>query len=171
MKRIEYMKFGGPDVLQVKDFDILPSMQPSHCTSDMPWLSERIGNDRLPLISRWKTFIDLGLKIPGGSDCPIETGNPLFEFYAAVTRQDHLGLPKGGWQAQEKVTNLNALKMFTTWAAYGGFDEDKRGKIQIGYDADFTILSNDLLEVESDQILETKIMATIVNGKIVYNQL
>ena len=61
--------------------------------------------------------------------------------------------------------------MFTTWAAYGGFDEDKRGKIQIGYDADFTILSNDLLDVESDQILETKIMATIVNGKIIYNQL
>ena len=170
--RIEHAQMvGDNDLTRFKDFDILPSMQPSHCTSDMPWLSERIGNDRLPLISRWKTFIDLGLKIPGGSDCPIETGNPLFEFYAAVTRQDHLGLPKGGWQAQEKVTNLNALKMFTTWAAYGGFDEDKRGKIQIGYDADFTILSNDLLDVESDQILDTKIMATIVNGKIIYNQL
>jgi hypothetical protein len=159
------------DLNRFKDFNIVPSMQPSHCTSDMPWLHDRVGSDRLSLISRWQTFIDLGLKIPGGSDCPIETGNPLFEFYAAITRQDHSGFPKGGWQPQEKINSLNALKMFTSWAAYGGFDEKKRGKIQAGYDADLTVLSNDLLSVEADVILDTKVIATIVNGKMIYNQL
>jgi len=170
--RIEHAQMVADcDLSRFKDFSILPSMQPSHCTSDMPWLNDRIGSERLSLISRWQTFIDLGLKIPGGSDCPIETGNPLFEFYAAVTRQDHQGLPVGGWQSQEKVNHLNALKMFTSWAAYGGFDEETRGQIKAGYDADLTILSNDLLDIQADQILETKILATIVNGKIIYNQL
>jgi predicted amidohydrolase YtcJ len=170
--RIEHAQMVADcDLSRFKDFSILPSMQPSHCTSDMPWLNDRIGPERLSLISRWQTFIDLGLKIPGGSDCPIETGNPLFEFYAAVTRQDHQGLPAGGWQSQEKVNHLNALKMFTSWAAYGGFDEETRGQIKTGYDADLTILSNDLLDIQADQILETKILATIVNGKIIYNQL
>ena len=159
------------DLSRFKDFDIVPSMQPSHCTSDMPWLHDRLGPDRLSLISRWQTFIDLGLKIPGGSDCPIETGNPLFEFYAAVTRQDHSGFPEGGWQAKEKITHLNALKMFTKWAAYGGFDETTRGQIKPGYDADLTILSSDLLDATPQEILDNKIFATIVNGNIVYNQL
>jgi predicted amidohydrolase YtcJ len=146
-------------------------MQPSHCTSDMPWLKDRIGESRLPLISRWQSLINLGLKIPGGSDCPIETGNPLFEFYAAITRQNHQGLPKGGWQSHEKISKLNALKMFTSWAAYGAFDENRRGKIAIGYDADLTILSNDLLTIDASEILNTQILGTIVNGKIIYTTL
>ena len=143
-------------------------MQPSHCTSDMAWLDERIGIDRLKLISRWQTFINLGLKIPGGSDCPIETGNPLFEFYAAVTRTNHQGLPKGGWQPQEKINSLHALKMFTTWAAYGGFDELYRGRIDIGFDADLTVLSNNILDIDPAKILDIEILYTIINGKIVY---
>ena len=118
-----------------------------------------------------QTFIDLGLKIPGGSDCPIETGNPLFEFYAAVTRQNHQGLPKGGWQPQEKISKNNALKMFTTWAAYGGFDENRRGKIKVGFDADLTILSKNLLTSDNSEILNTKIIGTIVNGEFVYDKL
>ena len=167
--RIEHAQMvRDEDLYKFKNYNILPSMQPSHCTSDMPWLVDRIGQDRLPLISRWQSFINLGLKIPGGSDCPIETGNPLFEFYSAVTRQNHQGLPKEGWQPQEKVSKKNALKMFTSWAAYGGFDEYRRGKIDINYDADFTILSNNLLDSNNSQILDTKIIGTIVNGKIVY---
>ena len=170
--RIEHAQMvRDDDLLKFKEYNILPSMQPSHCTSDMPWLVDRIGQDRLPLISRWQSFINLGLKIPGGSDCPIETGNPLFEFYAAVTRQNHEGLPKVGWQPQEKISKTNALKMFTSWAAYGGFDEYRRGKIDINYDADFTILSHNLLEIDNSQILDTKIIATIVNGQFVYSEL
>lgn len=165
--RIEHAQMvSDNDIIRFKEHQILPSMQPSHCTSDMPWLSERIGKDRLKLISRWQSFIDIGLKIPGGSDCPIETGNPLFEFYAAVTRQNHDGFPSKGFQPQEKINKINALKMFTTWAAYGGFDEQRRGKIQEGFDADLTIINNDILSIQNQKILETKIIYTVVNGTI-----
>ena len=170
--RIEHAQMvTDSDIDRFKEFNILPSMQPSHCTSDMKWLPERIGNHRLQLISRWQTFIEAGLKIPGGSDCPIEDGNPLFEFYAAVTRQDHNGFPQNGFQPQEKVNKLNALKMFTSWAAFGGFDEKRRGKIKPGYDADLTILDKNILEIDSSQILATKVLFTIVNGKIIYENI
>jgi len=170
--RIEHAQMvSDNDLYKFKEYNILPSMQPSHCTSDMPWLNDRIGEARLPLISRWQSFINLGLKIPGGSDCPIETGNPLFEFYAAITRKNHQEFPVGGWQPHEKVSKLNALKMFTSWAAYGAFDEKRRGKIAIGYDADLTILSNNLLTIDASEILNTQILGTIVNGKIVYTTL
>ena len=141
-------------------------MQPSHCTSDMHWLHERLGEKRLHRISRWQSIINAGCKIPGGSDCPIEEGNPLFEYYAAVTRQDHSGVPQDGWQMQEAVSRLDALKMFTTWAAYGGFQENHRGKIAVGYDADLTVLSNDILSSNGQEILDIKIINTIINGKI-----
>jgi len=166
--RIEHAQMvTDDDVNQFKQYNILPSMQPSHCTSDMKWLPDRIGNHRLKLISRWQSFINAGLKIPGGSDCPIETGNPLFEFYAAITRKNHQGWPEQGFQPQEKVNRNNALNMFTSWAAYGGFEENKRGKIKIGFDADLTILDNNLLSVDSEKILKTKILYSIVNGKII----
>ena len=170
--RIEHAQMvQDTDLMRFKDYSILPSMQPSHCTSDMPWLHERLGDERLKLISRWKSFIQLDLKIPGGSDCPIESGNPLFEFYAAVTRKNHQGLPNNGWQPQEKVMPIQALKMFTQWAAYGGFDELRRGTIEIGYDADLTILSKNLLDINDKEILSTSICYTIVNGKIIYENL
>ena len=167
--RVEHAQMvSDADIIRFKNHSILPSMQPSHCTSDMKWLNERIGEKRLPLISRWQSFLNHNIKIPGGSDCPIETGNPIFEFYAAVTRQDHDGWPTGGWQPQERVNRLNALKMFTTWAAYGAFEENKRGQLKINYDADITVLSNNILTVPHEEILDTKILYTIVNGKIVY---
>ena len=149
---------------------IIPSMQPSHCTSDMPWLEDRLGAHRIDRISKWRTFIDKGLKIAGGSDCPIETGNPLFEFYAACTRQDHSGYPEGGWQPQEKVERMEALKMLTTWGARAEFNENRRGKIKIGFDGDFTILSNDITTCTPKNILNTEIIMTIVAGRVVYKQ-
>ena len=169
--RIEHAQMvDDDDINMFKDHSILPSMQPSHCTSDMKWLKQRIGENRLKLISRWNSFLKLDIPIPGGSDCPIEIGNPLFEFYAAVTRQDHQGFPKGGWQPQEKINHVQALKMFTTWAAYGGFQEDRRGKLDIGFDADFTVLSDNILDMQDLQILDLKIKKTIVNGRFVYEQ-
>ena len=150
---------------------IVPSMQPSHCTSDMPWLHERLGKQRIHRISRWQSFINTGCKIPGGSDCPIEEGNPIFEYYAAVTRQDHSGVPKDGWQMQEAVSRINALKMFTSWAAYGEFSEHRRGKIRPGFDADLTVLSQDIISCNAKDILQTEILGTIVNGNIIYNKL
>lgn len=147
---------------------IIPSMQPSHCTSDMRWLDSRIGKNRLGRISKWKTFVDANVPIAGGSDCPIEDGEPLYEYYAAITRQDHNGLPKGGWQPQERLDRISALKMFTVWAAYSEFAEHKRGMIKIGYDADMTIFSDDITKCPVDDILKTEAIGTIVGGKVVY---
>ena len=169
--RIEHAQMvADDDMIKFKDYNILPSMQPSHCTSDMDWLPDRIGNERLKLISRWQSFINLGLKIPGGSDCPIESGNPLFEFYAAVTRQNHNAYPKMGFQSQEKVQPLNALNMFTKWGAYGSFNESNQGQISPGYNGDLTVISDDILSIESKKILDIEILYTIVNGKIVYQK-
>jgi len=168
--RIEHAQMvADEDIPKFLEYNILPSMQPSHCTSDMRWMDKRIGKDRLSRVSRWKSFIDLGIPIPGGSDCPIEDGEPLFEYYAAVTRQNHSGWPEGGWQPQEKLDRLNALKMFTTWAAFGEFSENRRGLIQEGYDADFTIYDNDITRCKPSEILNSKLIATIVNGTFVHN--
>ena len=114
------------------------------------------------------TFLNNGLKVAGGSDCPIEAGNPLLEFYAAVTRQDVNGYPKSGWHAEERVSPLDALKMFTTWAAHSAFEEHRRGKIQPGYMADFTVLSNDITTIKPADILDTEVLYTIIKGEIVY---
>ena len=159
------------DMLRCKEFEIIPSMQPSHCTSDMRWMENRIGSHRTHRISRWKTFRDLGLPIPGGSDCPIEDGNPMFEYYAAITRKDHDGLPVDGWHPEETLDRISALRMFTQWAAYGEFSEGRRGKIKIGYDADFTVLNKDITSCPPKEILDTEVMMTIVDGKIIYSKM
>ena len=159
------------DIPRFAENGIIPSMQPSHCTSDMPWIGERLGESRLHRISRWQSFIDSGCQIPGGSDCPIEEGNPIFEYYAAVTRQDYEGKPNSGWQKQEVVSRMDALKMFTTWAAYGEFAEHRRGKIRPGFDADLTFLNLDITNCPEAEILKTQILGSMVAGKFIFNKL
>jgi predicted amidohydrolase YtcJ len=159
------------DIPQFAKAGIVPSMQPSHCTSDMPWLHDRLGSNRLHRISRWQSFIDAGCKIPGGSDCPIEEGNPIFEYYAAVTRKNHNGTPNDGWQKHEAVGRIDALKMFTTWAAYGEFAEHRRGKIRPGFDADLTFLNQDITECPEKEILKTEVLGTMVAGEFIFNKL
>ena len=145
-------------------------MQPSHCTSDMRWMDERIGEDRIHRISRWKSFLNAGLKIPGGSDCPIEKGNPLLEFFSAVTRKSPENPSNESWQPKEKVSRIEALKMLTTWAAYGGFDEQRRGRVQNGFDADLTILSQDITQCSEEEILQTEVLMTFVGDELVYKK-
>ncbi|NOZ08684.1 MAG: amidohydrolase [FCB group bacterium] len=169
--RIEHAEMvAQEDLRQFQELRVIPSLQPSHCTSDMPWIADRIGPDRTRFISPLKTFIDLGLKIPGGSDSPIEKGDPLEEFYAAVTRQDHQGWPPGGWHPEEKITPLQALKMFTTWAAYAAFADGRRGRLKRGYQADFTVLDQDITVLTDRRILNTKILMTVVAGETVFTR-
>ena len=169
--RIEHAQMiRSSDIPLFSKYGIVPSMQPTHCTSDMPWMDDRIGQNRIHRISRWKTFINSGCKIAGGSDCPIEEGNPLFEYYAAVTRQDHKGYPQQGWQPQEKVSRIEALKMFTTWAAYGEFSEHSIGRIKTGFKADLTVLSNDITKCNQSDILKTDIIMNIVDGRIIFSK-
>ena len=170
--RIEHAQMvASNDIDRMIRHNIIPSMQPSHCTSDMKWLPDRIGQHRLHRISRWRTFIDKGSKIAGGSDCPIEEGNPLFEFYAAITRQDHKGFPASGFQSQELVTPIEALKMLTTWGAHAEFQEHNKGMIKPGYKADLTILSDDITTINPSKILSTQVLGTVVGGHFAFSNL
>ncbi len=167
--RIEHAQVVRPeDVKKFAALGVIPAMQPTHCTSDMNFVADRIGKKRAAGAYAWRWFLDAKLKIPMGSDFPVESVNPLHGIYAAVTRQDHKGEPKGGWFPQHKLTIEEAIKGFTIWAAYGAFQEDVLGSIEPGKLADFTVLDRDLLKIKPQDILETKVLYTIVAGKIRY---
>jgi len=167
--RIEHAQIIAPDdIPRFFDLGVIPSMQTTHCTSDMYWADERLGSGRLNEAYPWQALLSTGSIIPGGSDAPVETPNPLWEFYAAVTRQDREDWPSGGWQSQERMTPEQALNSLTLWPAYAAFQEDQSGKIAPGYHADFTVLSRDLLQSTPHQILDTAVLYTIMNGEVVY---
>ena len=167
--RIEHVQvLHDDDLPRFARLGILPSMQPSHYTSDMPWLSTRLGSHRTDRISRIASLIRSGIKVPGGSDCPIETGDPILEYYAAVSRQEINGHPQGGWNPKERVEPLDALRMLTSWAAYSGFQEHTRGQIKPGFDADLTVLNTDITAVPFAEIPKTKVVMTVMNGRITY---
>ena len=157
------------DISRFAELGVLPCMQTVHCTSDMNWIQSRLGKNKLSEAYPWNSLIQSGTIIPGGSDAPIESANPLRGIYAAITRKDEEGNPPGGWQKQETISRNNAIKMYTEWAAYAAFEEKSKGKIQEGFNGDFTVLSKDLLTVHPTEILDNKIKMTIVNGKVVYS--
>jgi len=147
---------------------VVPAMQPTHCTSDMYFVEDRVDKDRARGAYAWRSFLDAGLKIPCGSDFPVESNNPMFGIYAAITRQDAKGWPEGGWYPEQRMTREEAIKGFTIWAAYGAFMEDVLGSIEVGKLADLTVLDKDILTVEPIEILTTKPVYTIVGGAIRY---
>jgi hypothetical protein len=167
--RIEHAQIVEPqDVEKFVSLGVIPSMQPTHCTSDMYFVEERIGSERAQGAYAWRWFLDAGLVIPCGSDFPVESNDPLLGIYAAVTRQDPSGWPVGGWHPEQRMTIEEAIKGFTIWAAYGAFQEDVLGSIEAGKYADFTVLDKDILEIPPREILDTKTIYTIVGGKIRY---
>ncbi|MCP2605335.1 amidohydrolase [Candidatus Aminicenantes bacterium AH-873-B07] len=158
------------DIPRFAKLKIIPSMQPTHATSDMYWAEDRLGPERVKLAYAWKSLLDTGVRIAGGSDAPVESANPLWGIYAACTRQDHKGWPEGGWHSEQKVTRYEALKMFTIDAAYAGFEEKIKGSIEEGKLADIVVLSKDILTIPAKEILNTHVEMTIVGGKIVYQR-
>ena len=158
------------DIARYKPLGVLPSMQPTHATSDMYWIEDRIGPERIKFSYAWRSFLDSGVIIPCGSDFPVEKNNPMLGFYAAITRQDPTGYPAGGWLPQQKMTRQEALKGFTIWAATAAFQEDLLGSIEVGKLADLVVLSKDVLTVEPKEILTTEPLYTIVAGKIAYQK-
>lgn len=156
------------DIARFTSLEVIPSMQPVHCTSDMVFMKDRIGTMRSRWASPWRSFIEAGHAIPCGSDFPVESHNPLWGIYAAVTRQDHDGLPEKGWFPEQRMTIEEAIRGYTIWAAYGAFQETVLGSIEKGKLADFTVLDKDILEIEPKEILDTKVVYTIVDGKIRY---
>jgi hypothetical protein len=145
-------------------------MQPSHAIGDLHFAPSRVGIRRLEGAYAWQSFIKQGSMIAGGSDAPVERGEPMIEFYAAVARRDQKGFSGEGWHPEQKVTREQALKMFTLWAAYAAFEEKLRGSIEVGKLADLTVLSADIMKIPESDILKTRCVMTVINGEIVFQQ-
>ena len=156
------------DQIRFRDMEIIASMQPSHAIGDLHFAPSRLGMQRVGNGYVWRNLIDLGVVVAGGSDAPVEIGDPRIEFYAAVARKDLDGFYDKGWHLEQAVTREEALKMFTIWPAFAAFQEDINGTIEVGKLADLTIFSKDIMKVPEEEILEAQVIMTIVNGKIVF---
>jgi predicted amidohydrolase YtcJ len=167
--RVEHAQIVNPaDIPRFAKLGIIPSMQPSHAIGDLFFAPKRLGFARLAGAYAWESFIKSGVVVPGGSDAPVERGEPMIEFYAAVARKDQKGFSSEGWHPEEAVTRAQALKMFTIWPAYAAFEEKLRGTIETGKLADLTILSADIMTIPPLEILKTRCVMTVINGEIVY---
>ena len=158
------------DIPRFKALGIIPSMQPSHAIGDLHFAPARLGPDRLAGAYAWRALIDAGSVIAGGSDAPVEQGDPRIEFYAAVARKDLKGQSGEGWHPEQKVTRAEALKMFTLWPAYASFMEKDLGTIEPGKLADFTGFSGDIMTVPEADILTVEPAITVVGGRVVYRR-
>ncbi|PVW16302.1 amidohydrolase [Marixanthomonas spongiae] len=157
-------------IISKQDFDmfsnnIIPSVQPTHATSDMYWAEDRIGPKRIKGAYAYKTLLDNAGIIVLGTDFPVEKVNPMYTFYAAVARKDLTHHPEKGFQKKDALSREEALKGMTIWAAYSNFEEGEKGSIEEGKFADFTVLSRDIMKVSEDSIPNTKVVATFINGK------
>ena len=149
--------------------NIIPSVQPTHATSDMYWAEERLGKDRIKTAYAYKDLMEkAGGVIAFGTDFPVEHINPLYTFYAAVARKDLKGYPPNGFQIENSVSKKDALRAMTIMAAYSNFEEQEKGSIEKGKFADFVILDRDIMLVEEKEIPKTKVVATYVNGEKVF---
>lgn len=169
--RIEHAQIVAPeDIPRFLDYNLIASMQPTHATSDMNMAEDRVGAERIVGAYAWQTFLEQGTVIAGGSDFPVEDVNPFYGLYSAVTRQDHGGMPPGGWYSEHKMSRIEALKAFTIDAAYAAHQEDIIGTLEIGKWADFILIDRDYFEVPASEIWETDVLETWVSGKKVYGR-
>lgn len=158
------------DIPRFKSLGVIPSMQPSHAIGDLYFAPDRLGPDRLAGAYAWRALIDAGSIIAGGSDAPVEQGDPRVEFYAAVARKDLKGNSGEGWHPEQAVTREEALKMFTLWPAMASFQEKDLGTIEPGKLADFTGFSGDIMKIPEAEILTVEPAITVVSGKVVYQR-
>jgi predicted amidohydrolase YtcJ len=169
--RIEHAELLRPqDIPRMAKLGIIASVQPTHCTSDMPWIEERLGEARaLKLASPWRDLMNAGVTIASGSDAPIESLNPLWGLYSAITRQDHFGHPPDGWGPKQKLTLEETLETFTINGAYASFSEREIGSLQTGKWADFIIFPENPFHLRPQEFLELKPASTFVAGQKVYD--
>ena len=168
--RIEHAQHIDPlDIPRFGKMGVIPSIQGIHMSSDRPWAIDRLGEKRIKDGAYvWRDLINTGAIIINGTDVPVEPINPIASLYASSTRQTLSGSPVGGYEPYQKMTRLEALKSYTINAAHGAFEEDIKGTIDVGKYADFTIFSQNIITVPDDQLLNTKIKYTIINGEIEY---
>ncbi len=151
-----------------RDYSIVPSVQPTHATSDMNWAALRLGKKRVRFGYAYKKLLKQNGWVALGTDFPIEGIDPLTTFYAAVARKNKDGLPKNGFQIENALSRLEALKGMTIWAALSNFEEKEKGTLEVGKLADFVILNKDILMIPEDDLLKAKVTATYINGEKVF---
>lgn len=168
-------KIEHAQVLDSTDLDyfeavkIIPSVQPTHCTSDMPWAEKRLGKERLKYAYAYKSLLDKAGLVVLGTDFPVENISALETFYAAITRMDKKGNPEGGFNPQECLSREEALRGMTIWPAYSNFQEKQKGSLEVGKDADFVILTKDIMRINPEDILTTFVSKTFMDGEMVYD--
>lgn len=154
-----------------KQLSVIASMQPTHCTSDMAWVADRIGFDRMrDRAYPWRSLLDAGAKLAFGSDAPVENINPLLGLYAAITRKDVRGYPEDGFMPEQKLTFEEALDGYHASAAFAEFNEHQKGAIKEGFLADFAVFDEDILRIPVSDLLDETPIMTIVGGEIVYER-
>jgi predicted amidohydrolase YtcJ len=168
--RIEHAQVVHPDDFKLfGKYNIIPSVQPTHATSDMYWADERLGETRLTGAYAFKKLFEQNGWIANGSDFPVESINPVYGFYAAVTRKDLEGYPEGGFMPEQRLTREEALKAMTIWAAKAAFEENEKGSIEPGKFADFIVTCTDLMTIPEHEIPNVKIRLTFSGGELVFS--
>ena len=166
--RVEHAQIISPEGFDYFNKNIIPSVQPTHATSDMYWAEDRVGPIRIKGAYAYQTLLQKSGVLPLGTDFPVEHVNPIYTFYAAVIRKDLKHWPQNGFQMHDALTREQALRGMTIWAAFSNFEETEKGSIEKGKWADFTILDQDIMKVDENHLPNTKILATFINGKKVY---
>jgi predicted amidohydrolase YtcJ len=169
--RIEHAQTIAPADMQLFGANnIIPSVQPTHATSDMNWAVKRLGKTRIKSAYAYKQLLEQNGWLPLGTDFPVENINPMYTFYAAVTRQDLKGLPANGFQMENALSRKQALMGMTIWAAKANFEEKEKGSIEVGKYADFVILDKDIMTAKNAELPTVKVLKTYVNGEKVYDK-
>ncbi len=169
--RVEHAQIVAPsDLPRFQSLGLIASMQPSHAIGDLFFVPSRIGVARTSGAYAWQSMLRMGVPVAGGSDAPVERGEPMIEFYAAVARKSLDGKDGPGWHPEEKVSRHQALRMFTWFPAWAAFEEDRAGTIAVGKRGDFTVLDRDIMTIPEAEILTTTNVLTVVGGKVVFRK-
>lgn len=169
--RIEHSQVIAPEDFKLfGEYNIIPSVQPTHATSDMNWADQRLGAKRLKGAYAYKQLLEQNGWLPLGTDFPVENINPLYTFYAAVERKDLKGEPAKGFQKENALTREQALRGMTIWAAKANFEETEKGSIEVGKYADFVVLDKDIMKIPGAELPGVKVLKTYVNGDNVYDK-
>ncbi len=170
--RIEHAQvLAAEDIPRFSQLGVIPSMQPTHCTSDMGWAEKRVGAERVKGAYAWRSLLKTHVHLPLSSDFPGETLNPFYGIYAAMTRQDIHGNPPGGWHPEQRLTLDEALRGYTWEGAYAEFEEKQKGSLQAGKLADLIVIDKDITQLESrpKEILSIRVIKTFIGGRLVFD--
>lgn len=167
--RVEHAQIIDTSDITLFNRKIIPSVQPTHATSDMYWAKDRLGEERLVGAYAYNALLEQSGRIALGTDFPVEEVSPFNTFYAATVRKDKEAFPEEGYLPENKLSRIEALRGMTIWGAYANFEDKEKGSIEIGKAADFVILDRDILKVNEKRILKSRVVATLLDGQIVYS--